>query len=311
MRRTRVCLLAVSLLLAGSCAANGGAGDDGPASYGAGGGLDRPSTTTSVPAVRGGGDARSPDRTSTTARDPGGATDTTRRDAPTGTVPSTQGGGVDDSGAKGPPGAFARTLLRPQPATVIVLERLQQSGAASRQSAIDHVAGLLRSASAKRVSEAEVVALDGGARSWSAAELRTLADESTKAGQGDGRAVLHLLFVRGTFNGSTDVLGVVVRGDVVAIFSDSVDAAETPVVAGASIEKAVLAHEVGHALGLVDLVRQTGRADPEHPGHSKNEKSVMYWAVESSLVATVLRGGPPTDFDDDDRADLAALRNGA
>jgi hypothetical protein len=37
----------------------------------------------------------------------------------------------------------------------------------------------------------------------------------------------------------------------------------------------------------------------------------MYWAVESSLVTQVLAGGPPRDFDAEDLADLAALRNGA
>jgi hypothetical protein len=33
----------------------------------------------------------------------------------------------------------------------------------------------------------------------------------------------------------------------------------------------------------------------------------MYWAVESSLVTDVLQGGPPKDFDDADRADLATI----
>ena len=67
-------------------------------------------------------------------------------------------------------------------------------------------------------------------------------------------------------------------------------------------------HEVGHLLGLVDLVLDTGRADPEHPGHSSNRSSVMYWAVESTLITDVLAGGPPRDFDADDLRDLAAIR---
>jgi hypothetical protein len=71
----------------------------------------------------------------------------------------------------------------------------------------------------------------------------------------------------------------------------------------------VVTHEVGHLLGLVDLVLHTGRQDPEHPGHSRNQQSVMFWAVESSLITDVLTGGPPTNFDDDDRADLAAIRS--
>ncbi len=79
----------------------------------------------------------------------------------------------------------------------------------------------------------------------------------------------------------------------------------------AAIEEAVVTHEAGHLLGLVDLYLGTGRGDPEHPGHSRNAQSVMYWAVESNLVAHVLSGGPPHEFDGDDLADLAAIRAGA
>jgi hypothetical protein len=58
------------------------------------------------------------------------------------------------------------------------------------------------------------------------------------------------------------------------------------------------------------LAVDTDREDPEHPGHSRSRESVMYWAVESNLIAELLGAGPPTDFDDADRADLAALRSG-
>jgi len=74
------------------------------------------------------------------------------------------------------------------------------------------------------------------------------------------------------------------------------------------IEDACTMHESGHLLGLVDLVLNTGRQDPEHPGHSRNRQSVMYYAVESGLVAQLLGGPPPTEFDDADRADLATIR---
>jgi hypothetical protein len=89
-----------------------------------------------------------------------------------------------------------------------------------------------------------------------------------------------------------------------------VAAAETPLISEGAIEDAVTMHELGHLLGLVDLVLSTGRGDPEHPGHSRNRASVMYWAVESDLVADLLQGGPPRDFDSADLADLATIRNG-
>jgi hypothetical protein len=36
----------------------------------------------------------------------------------------------------------------------------------------------------------------------------------------------------------------------------------------------------------------------------------MYWAVESNLVADLLQGGPPTDFDAADLADLKTIHDG-
>jgi hypothetical protein len=146
--------------------------------------------------------------------------------------------------------------------------------------------------------------------SWTAADVRDAADAVARTRQGED-AVVRLLFLHGRWAEGEGVLGVAVRGDVAAIFVDAVAEAASPLVGPAAIEVAVTTHEVGHLLGLVDVHLDTGRADPEHPGHSPNRNSVMYWAVESSLVTDLLTGGPPRDFDDADRADLAAIRDGA
>ncbi|MBW3649799.1 MAG: hypothetical protein KY458_04455 [Actinobacteria bacterium] len=245
-----------------------------------------------------------------------GATTAPRRSPPppgdTGSQPSSPPEGERASdGASGPPGSFARTLLRPEPASTVVFELLQQAGAEPRRATLDHAKSVLRSVTAKSVADPSPIAVPGGAQAWTPESIRDTADRLTKAGQGGGRAVLHVLFLRGNLQGNDEVLGVAVRGDVLAVFSDSIAAAGTPLVSGGALEDAVLLHELGHLLGLVDLVVDTGRDDPEHPGHSRNRDSVMYWAVESSLVTQVLAGGPPRDFDRQDLADLAALRNGA
>ena len=327
--RSRTLLVLLSLVGLGLAACGGGGGerDDGGdgslfdvatsttggAAPGADGGTaasapatsspaDAPATTRPVPARR---------PTATTAA---GGTDEPSP-GPAATAPAPGSGDVQptaaDDGSQGSPGSFARTLLRPAPATAIVVERAAQSGAGIAQAAVDRSARVLGSVSGKPIDVRPPAALTTDDTDWSADEVRRAADAVARTPQGDGRAVLRLLALKGRFEGSEEVLGVAARGDVLALFVDNIAGAATPLVGRQAIEDAVLLHEFGHVLGLVDLARDTGRADKEHPGHSSNRASVMYWAVESSLIGQVIDGPPPRDFDAADLADLRALRDGA
>jgi len=212
---------------------------------------------------------------------------------------------LDGSGV---PGSFAADVLMPARSSAIDVAISSQSSAAPRQESIDHLTTVLADVSGKSVAVVSGPAVGGDAHDWTADELRALVPPgSAPAGS---RARITLLFVHGTLGGDKGVLGAAIRGDLAVIFVDRVDAAATPLVGSSGIEVAVVTHEVGHLLGLVDLYLHTGRQDPEHPGHSTDKHSVMYWAVESDLVGDLLQGGPPREFDDADNADLARIREG-
>jgi hypothetical protein len=206
------------------------------------------------------------------------------------------------------PGSYAADLLVPARSSAIDVAVGAQPSAEPRQESIDHVVSVIRDVSGKAVDTAAGPSVGGSARDWSADELRALVPPST-APIG-ARARITLLFVHGTLGGDKGVLGAAIRGDLAVVFIDRVNASATPLVGSSGIESAVVTHEVGHLLGLVDLYLHTGRQDPEHPGHSTDTHSVMYWAVESDLVGDLLEGGPPREFDDADRADLARIRGG-
>ena len=292
--------LLAAALVAAACSGD----DDAPeATAGTGPGVSSTSTTVVAssapppPATAAPGSPASPGGPG--APDPGsGAT------APPATV-APKGSPAPDPGAVG---SYAPFYLRPAESARIVLEIRSQQGAEPRGDAIGRLQQLLADVSGKEVvtSGGDV---DGSGRQWTPADLRALADTSSVGQSRDG-AVLRILFLHGGYADSDTALGVAVRSDVAAIFSDRVDEAAGLFGGGARIEEAVTRHEAGHLLGLVDLHLATGRQDPEHPGHSPNRGSVMYYAVESTLVGSILDGGPPTEFDDRDLADLAAIRAG-
>ncbi len=298
-RRTVVALLATAVLVASACSDDRaqddvGAGPDaGSVDADADADAASGSTATAAPAD---GDGSSPGQPADTA--PGSAG---------GAPPSTGERFPADPGIV-PVGGLATFVLRPDTGTRVVVEVRAQDGAAPRPATIDHVVRALGAASGKEVVVDGPRLVPGDVREWTGPALSAAADAAAVAAQGEGQAVLRLLFVRGSFEGDPGVLGAAVRGDVAAVFPDQVDAAAGALVDPAVIEDAVTMHELGHLLGLVDLVLGTGRADPEHPGHSPNRGSVMYWQVESGLIAQLLGGGIPREFDAEDRAELRAIR---
>lgn len=156
---------------------------------------------------------------------------------------------------------------------------------------------------------------------WSQDDLLKTHERTFDGKTGGDTVYLHLMVVDGTYEDS-NVLGVtysratssgkVVSTGPIVLFADRINSVCNVlcVTFGSNeIWQAVLVHEFGHAMGLVDngAPMQRNHEDPEHPGHSNNQASVMYYAVETTSIATVFQNGPPTQFDANDKSDLCAL----
>jgi hypothetical protein len=239
---------------------------------------------------------------------PGGSPSTTRKTGG-GTTTSTTDERDLRSAANGPPGGLAGFLLAPGPATSIVLDVLVQPGASADNATIASLRQILAATSGKSVTVHGPATLNATGNVYSADDLRSLADSQGRA-QGNGVAVVHVLYLRGQFTDDS-ALGVTVRGDTTGVFPDQIARVASPLVSRARLERAVVTHELGHILGLVDIYLNDNRDDPEHPGLSTNPRSVMYWAVESDLIGQALDGPPPIDFDGADQADLKRIHEGA
>lgn len=148
-------------------------------------------------------------------------------------------------------------------------------------------------------------------RTWQDQDLRDLQRDRQDQKTGGDTVVTYMAFVDGRYRES-DVLGVTVGYDLIVIFSDRIKdgcRANTFCNNADRAMEIVVTHELGHAIGLVnrgiDMVQP--HEDPQHPKHSDNEDSIMYYAAENSDLFDFLAplgGGLPDDFDTNDRRDV-------
>ncbi len=199
----------------------------------------------------------------------------------------------------------------------LVVEVDTQNGVSVSQSALDHLVATMR----QLVDKPGGVVLSGGnsfasdRTQWSSGDLREVASQNRDTASGGGTVSVYVLYVRGGFtsNGEeTNAIGVAYNASEMALFPDRWEGLGGLLGSDAAIERAVLVHEWGHLLGLVNIGYESeiDHEDPEHSGHSSNRGSVMYWAIESTLISQIFSGPPPDSFDDADVADLEGIRSG-
>jgi len=148
--------------------------------------------------------------------------------------------------------------------------------------------------------------------SYSLEEIMNIEESQREHFKGDGKFVIHILYLNGEFEDNDKTLGLAYTGSSFAIFKEKVEDSAFLLISARDVEKSVLVHEYGHLLGLVNngYTSPHDHEDPEHPNHSNNEDSVMYWAVESQDLYNQLDGEPPNNFDNYDLDDLKLMKEG-
>ena len=149
----------------------------------------------------------------------------------------------------------------------------------------------------------------------------SLEDDARDHYKGGDEAVLYVMFLNGGSEADSSdgsVLGAAYSGSSVVMFKENIRKAKDNCfsVAGlgcpsvATIEDAVMTHELGHVLGLVNngIPMQTPHEDKDHEGHSDSSRSVMFWKVDTGNIIDFIQNGNkiPNEFDDNDRADMKA-----
>jgi hypothetical protein len=264
-----------------------------------------------------------PDAAGTTP--PGGTASNTPRPGtpspPSATRPAPNPGGTIGGSAPPPStsypelaavGAMAKTYLRDSPARSLVVEVDWMSGRKPATSALAHLESILK----RELQKPDGVDVRLGAEmattrtSWTVDDL-VAAEKNFRTEHSSGsRVTMWIGYLGGEFAEAPSALGAAFAASAAVVFRDRIGQATSAVILASEIERAVLVHEAGHLLGLVNIGYKSrfDHEDAAHPKHSSNPDSVMYWAVEDVSVKNLLAGGPPSDFDEADRADLEMLR---
>jgi hypothetical protein len=133
---------------------------------------------------------------------------------------------------------------------------------------------------------------------WTAADLMALHAQYKLSEPSADTARFYVFFVKGNYNDGSGpqagVIGLNVGGTpVLAIFKEVIQSnvSNPNGPAAKFVEQSTLVHEMGHALGFVDMgvPKQSNHVDTAHPGHTLNSDCVMYWLNEgvSDLQAFV------------------------
>ncbi len=148
--------------------------------------------------------------------------------------------------------------------------------------------------------------------SYTLEEILEIENNQRTQSKSSNKFVIHILYLNGEYEDNDQTLGLAYSGSSFALFKEKIEDSAFLLISSTDIEKSVIVHEFGHILGLVNNGYQSphDHEDSQHPHHSDNDESVMYWAIESQDIGNQIDGEPPNNFDSDDLDDLRLMKEG-
>lgn len=205
------------------------------------------------------------------------------------------------------PGEQALELLQASPYPNLLLEVDHTAGDRPTSSALAVLEARLATYTAKESIQTVFDVIQVNATRFSTLDLLDLERANRDEATGGDTFTLYLLSISGQLE-DDNALGAAYSASSLVIFKDVIRAVTGgPGPSPGEVEGSVLVHELGHIMGLVNLVYTSDLdyEDPVHPFHSNNTTDVMFWAIESTAFVQ-----PPNDFGLETRFDLQKLRDG-
>lgn len=187
---------------------------------------------------------------------------------------------------------------------------------------VKHLSELVDKPDGIQVVRDQTIPSRGADHIWTFDEMNTLFGEKTSVILQPNEIRIHVVFLDGTYEGDAEgrmTLGLSWMTNVAMFEANILTSCERPVLQGrlcGFTETAILLHEIGHVLGLVEngAPLTSDHLDAEHSHHCSNPDCLMYWEYEGTKLVDALRSRLDAsddatifEFDDACKADLAAI----
>jgi predicted Zn-dependent protease len=209
-------------------------------------------------------------------------------------------------------GASANSFLSDEYYNRLTVEILYMPGFAPTENAINNLRSFLID-HLKKPSGIEVLTRQipsYGQGSYSSNDILSIESENRERYNADETITASLLVLDGSYADNNQVLGIAYRNTSMAIFggtiADNSGGVSQPT--RSKLESTVMNHEFGHVLGLVNLGSNMveNHQDTDNGKHCDDSDCLMYYASETTEIASFLIGNDIPALDQNCKNDLIA-----
>lgn len=204
-------------------------------------------------------------------------------------------------------GSSANELLGAAKYKSVKVEVQYMTGFAPDAGAISHLQSFLATYLNKpdgvSIVTKEIAASSSG--TLSADDVHAIEKANRTAFSNDSQIAVYILYTAGTYT-DNNVLGVAYRNTSAALFGKKIrdNSGGIGQASRTKLEATVLEHEIGHLLGLVDIGSPMQTAHKANGNHCNNQSCLMYFASETTDIASFLLTGNIPSLDAACAADI-------
>ncbi|MCM2277281.1 MAG: hypothetical protein NDJ89_04340 [Oligoflexia bacterium] len=197
-------------------------------------------------------------------------------------------------------GFSAGELLRTSHFDRVVVEIQSVRGFAPSQEAVNLTQRFLERHLKRSPGQIQIHASDsipvaslGGKTRFTLSDVRFIESRYRRRYTQKGTLTIYLLFLNGSSaddHGEFKMLGQAHSNTSIVIYENTIleKVAENPNASRPVAEATIIAHELGHVLGLVNIDRRsgTGHEDPLHANHCDDPRCLMHFTAENTLFVS-------------------------